>query len=108
MLCAVRTMLIAVACAVVAVSGCSGSVEIGDATIQKEKLEQGIADSLEKAVGQRPDSVTCPNSVPAKAGAKVRCVLSAGNVRYGLTATITSYRNGNAHYKVTVDQQPMK
>lgn len=104
---AVRAVLAGAACAVVAVAGCSVSVETKeDPTISKENLEQGVADALEKAVGQRPDSVECPGSVKAKAGESVRCELSAGSVRYGLTATVSSYDNGKAQYEVKVDDKP--
>jgi hypothetical protein len=88
-------------------AGCSVSVQTGDPTVAKENLEQGVADALQKSVGKRPDSVECPGSVKAEAGQTARCVLTAGSVRYGLTATITSYDNGNAHYQVQVDNQPM-
>ena len=90
------------ACAAFALAGCSA-----DATVSKENLETGITDALQKSVGQRPDSVDCPGSVTAKAGETTRCVLAAGSTRYGLTATITSYDNGTAHYNVQVDGKPM-
>jgi hypothetical protein len=63
-------------------------------------------DALEKSVGKRPDSVTCPGPVKAKAGESIRCELRAGSSRYGLTATVTSYDDGNARYQVKVDQKP--
>lgn len=104
---AVRTMLAGVACAVVALSGCSASVSTGsDPTLSKEELEKGISDALEKSVGQRPDSVECPGSVKAKEGESIRCELSAGSVRYGLTATVSSYADGKADYEVKVDNEP--
>ncbi|HVW42251.1 MAG TPA: DUF4333 domain-containing protein [Amycolatopsis sp.] len=89
-------------CAVFALAGCSA-----DATVSKENLQNGIADALQKSVGQRPDSVECPGSVKAKAGETTRCVLTAGSTKYGLTATITSYDDGTAHYNVQVDNKPM-
>lgn len=105
----VSTALAAACCVAAAlVAGCSVSVQTGDPTISKENLEQGIADALQKSVGQRPDSVECPGPVKAKAGETTRCVLTAGSTRYGLTANVTSYDNGNAHYQVQVDDQPMK
>lgn len=126
MLKAVRTVLTGAVCAVVALTGCSVSVEPSepadssvvesapagsstdesDRMITKATLEQGIADALEKEVGQRPDSVTCPGSVRAKAGESIRCELSSGPARYGLTATVSSYDNGKASYKIKVDDQP--
>jgi uncharacterized protein DUF4333 len=103
-----RTMFLVAAC-VVALAGCSASTTTKeDPTLSKETLEKGITDSLEKAVGQRPDSVECPGSLKAEKGEHTRCVLSADNVRYGLTATITSYDkdNGSARYDIQVDEKP--
>jgi hypothetical protein len=105
MLLTVRAMMVGAACAVVTLTGCSASVE-AEATVSKENLEQGISDALEKATGQAPDSVDCPGSVKAKADESVRCELTAGTDRYGLTATITSYENGKAEYDVKVDDEP--
>jgi hypothetical protein len=105
MLLTVRTTLAGVACALVTLAGCS--VNVGsDPTISKDNLQQGIMDALEKSVGKRPDSVSCPGPVKAKAGESIRCELSAGRARYGLTATVTSYDDGNARYQVKVDQKP--
>ncbi|MFC4855029.1 DUF4333 domain-containing protein [Actinophytocola glycyrrhizae] len=102
-------MLAGVVCAVPALTGCSVSVETEpEAVITEEVLEKGIADALEKSVGQRPDSVECPGSIKAAAGESVRCELSAGADRYGLTATVSSYDkdNGNADYDIEVDDEP--
>lgn len=108
MLFAARAVLTGAVCAVVTLTGCSVSVEpTEEPTISQENLEKGISDALEKEVGQRPDSVECPGSVKAKAGESVRCELSAGAVRYGLTATVSSYGDGKAQYDVKVDQEPV-
>ena len=102
-----RAVLTGVVCAVVTLTGCSVSVETKeDPTMSKETVEKGIADALEKAVGQRPDSVECPDSVKAKVGETFRCELSAGSDRYGLTGTITSLNDGKAQYDVKVDDKP--
>ncbi|QFU88388.1 DUF4333 domain-containing protein [Amycolatopsis sp. YIM 10] len=98
---------VAAACAALALTGCSASVNTGEPTIAKATLEQGVTDALHKSVGQRPDSVECPDSVKAEAGQSTRCVLTASSVRYGLTATVTSVDNGNARYQVQVDNKPM-
>lgn len=105
-----RTMSMIAACAVLALAGCTASVETTeDANLPQAELEKGIADALEKSVGQRPDAVDCPDPVKAKVGESARCVLRAGNVRYGLTATITSYDKDSksARYEVKVDDKPI-
>lgn len=109
MLLAVRAVLTGAVCAaVVALTGCSVSVETkeDDPTMSRETVENGIADALEEAVGQRPDSVECPDAVTAKVGETFRCELSAGSDRYGLTGTIKSLEDGKAQYDVKVDDKP--
>jgi hypothetical protein len=96
-------------CAGLMLAGCSAHASVNsDPSIDKATLEQGISDTLTKKVGRKPDSVTCPGPLKAKAGQSERCVLVGDGTRYGLTATIASYENGHAHYDVQVDQQPMK
>jgi uncharacterized protein DUF4333 len=111
MLLAVRAVLTGAVCAAaVTITGCSVSVEPKTdevPTLKQETVETGIADALEKAVGQRPDSVECPDPVPAKEGETFRCELSAGSTRYGLTGTITSLSDGKAQYDVKVDEKPV-
>lgn len=86
---------------------CSAKVTVTpEASIAKETLEQGIADILQQKVGQRPDSVTCPGPVKAATGQSVRCELTTGGAKYGLTATVNSYQNGKANYSVQVDDKP--
>ena len=101
-----RSLFLA-SCGVLALTGCSASVSTGEPTIAKATLEQGVTDALQKSVGQRPDAVECPDALKAEAGQSTRCVLTAKSVRYGLTATVTAYDNGNARYQVQVDDQPM-
>ncbi|TWD80970.1 uncharacterized protein DUF4333 [Kribbella amoyensis] len=106
MLLAVRTTLAGAACVLVALTGCS--VSFGDPSISKETLEKGITDALEKSVGKRPDSVTCPGKVKAKTGESIRCELASGSSKYGLTATISSYDKDtkSVRYDIKVDQKP--
>ncbi len=105
MLLTVRTMLAGVACAAVTLTGCSASVTTEEPTLTKETLEQGITDALEEMAGQRPDSVECPGSLKAKVGESIRCELSAGTDRVGLTATVKSVKDGKAQYDVKVDDE---
>lgn len=87
-------------------AGCSVS-GAPPASIDKPNLEKGITDTLTRQVGRKPDSVTCPGPLKAEVGQSERCVLVGDGVRYGVTATITSYQNGDAKYDVKVDQQPL-
>lgn len=103
------TWVAGTAAVVVALGGCSVSVSTDEeAKVPQAELEKGIADALEKTVGQRPDSVECPGDLAAKEGESVRCELTAGADRYGLTATISSIADGRANYDVQVDEEPVK
>lgn len=88
-------------------AGCSVHAGPGEPTIAKSDLESGVADSLQKRVGQRPDSVECPGPVKAVTGQTARCTLTVGSTRYGLTVTVTSYDHGRAAYDVQVDSKPL-
>lgn len=101
----VRAMLAGVACAVVTLTGCSASVSTEEPTLTKETLEEGIIDALEEMAGQRPDSVECPGSMKAKVGESIRCELTAGSDRVGLTATVKSVEGTNAQYDIKVDDE---
>jgi Domain of unknown function (DUF4333) len=90
---------------IVASAGCSS--KSAEQVIPKQTVEQGIADVLEQKVGDRPDAVTCPGPVKPEAGTTIRCELTAVGLRYGVTATITSYTNGKGNYSVKVDSQPL-
>jgi len=88
-------------------AACSAKVTVApEPLVAKETLEQGIADILQQKVGQRPDSVTCPGPVKAVTGQSIRCELTSGTAKYGLTATVNSYQNGKANYSVQVDEKP--
>lgn len=99
---AVRTPLVIALCSAVLLGGCGGKP-----TVSEKDLEQGVADALQRSVGQRPDSVDCPGPIEATPGQTARCVLTAGTTRYGLTVTITDYRSGKATYDVQVDNAPL-
>lgn len=86
----------------------AGSVE-DDARqwMPKDRVERTVQDALEKDVGQRPDSVECEDGVDAEVGRTVRCVLTAGDDRLGLTATVSGVDGSDIRLSVAVDDQPM-
>ncbi|MEU4670593.1 DUF4333 domain-containing protein [Amycolatopsis sp. NPDC023774] len=96
-----RRVVVAV-CGIALVAGCPAHVEV-QRKVAKADLEQGIADALQRSIGQRPDSVTCPGSIDAKVGQQMRCELSAGTTRAGLTATVNTVNGSDVRYSVKVD-----
>ncbi|WIX84219.1 DUF4333 domain-containing protein [Amycolatopsis carbonis] len=83
-------------------AGCSAHVEV-QRKVAKADLEKGISDALQKTVGQRPDSVTCPGPIDAKVGQQMRCELVAGTTKAGLTATVNTVNGSDVRYSVKVD-----
>jgi hypothetical protein len=96
-----RSVLTAVAALTVmgSAAGCGG------ATVSKQETADKISQSLEKQVGRRPDSVTCPEDLPAEVGKSVRCELSAGGQKLGVTAKVKSVEGGRAQFDVQVDEK---
>lgn len=92
------------ATAVLALFVGSGIAGCGKATVPKDQVAQQISDQLTKQVGQKPDSVTCPDDLPATVGATVRCTLKAGTDTLGVTAKVTSVDGSNVKFDIQVDQ----
>ena len=100
----IRPVLLA-ACGL-ALTACSVSVSVGPEA-SKTDVERAITDALD-SIGQHPDSVTCPGSLPAVVGKSARCELTSGKMRIGVTATITEVDGSTAKYHVKVDDKPMQ
>jgi len=85
---------------ILGVTACgSGSVSTGD-------LEKEVAAQLEATVGQVPDSVDCPDELPAEVGAEVRCTLTSDDVTFGLTVTVSSVEGDSVLFEFAVDDEP--
>ncbi|PXY30949.1 DUF4333 domain-containing protein [Prauserella muralis] len=102
-----RRLLLVPVFVALAVAGCSAEVKTEN-KVSPENLQTSVADALEKQVGQRPESIDCPEGIDAEQGAKARCVLEHQGTRYGVSVTVTSAEGGNVKYDVQVDDQPMK
>ena len=88
----------------VALVGCSFS--IGGGSVDAKELEKVVADKLEDLVGQRPDSVDCPEALDAEVDATARCTLTADGQTYGLTVTATSVDGEDVGLDIQVDDEP--
>lgn len=77
--------------------GCSsGSVSRAD-------IEQGVADSLEEQIGQRP-AVSCEGDLPGEVGSTIRCELTADDgSTIGATVETTDVDGSDIMYSVVVD-----
>lgn len=98
-----KTRLALLACALLLPLG----IACGTPQLSKSEIETQATNELEKVVGQRPDSFECPDDLDAKVGNTTRCTLGAGELRYGVTVTITAVDGSTAKFDIKVDDQPM-
>lgn len=82
-------------------AGGSGAKAVDKAEVAR----QGKA-ALAAQVGQEPDTFTCPEDLPARVNAEVRCQLGADGKQYGVTATATSVVDGQVKMNFKVDDTP--
>jgi Domain of unknown function (DUF4333) len=101
------TACCAVAFSVPVLSGCSGSVSIGDKTVDKDAVAEQVSTQLTEEVGTKPDSVECPEDLDAKVGATLTCTLTHEDVSYDVTVTVTSVEeDDNVKFDIQVADQP--
>ena len=92
--------------AIVSVTLMLGATACGSGEVSTDDLEAEVSAQLEPQVGQAPDSVDCPEALPAEVDAEVRCTLTSGDTTFGLTLTDTSVENDQALFDVVVDDAP--
>lgn len=84
----------------------SADVDLGPG-VEPEKLATQVSSALEESVGVAPDDVECDDQLDARVDATTRCVLTAGEERYGVTVTATEVSGDTVDFDVQVDDQPM-
>ncbi len=77
----------------------NGSVSISAPFIHPRDIETGVAAGIEKQAGRRGVTVTCPEIIPGKAGAKTTCQAVAGGDKATVAVTQTNGKGG-FDYKV--------
>jgi hypothetical protein len=91
----------------VALSACSASASIGTPAMEKAQVEQKASEALAAQVGTAPDSIECPGDLEAKVGASMRCILTDGETKVGITTTVTSVEGTDVKFDVVVDDTPL-
>ena len=91
--------------ALLLVCACSGSST--PRAMSADKVEQKVSSALAQKFGQTPDDVSCPKDLRAEKGATVRCVLTAGSDKLGVTVTTTSVHDGRIRFDAQVDKHAM-
>jgi hypothetical protein len=91
----VRTFLVAAAAAGLMAGAGACSCSIGSShAVSKSDVANQITSKLTDAERNKPDSVTCPNDLPAKVGAQLNCTIKVKNQTFNVNVTVTSV-NGN-------------
>lgn len=80
-----------------ALAGCSSTVDAAD-------VESQISEQLEAQLGEAPDSVDCPEDLPAEEGAEIRCELTVAEETLGVTVTVTSVEDDTVNFDIQVDE----
>jgi hypothetical protein len=76
-------------------------------TLDKNQVASRISDKLTQQVGSRPDSVTCPDNLKGVTGTTLRCELTDGSKKYGITVTVTSVEIPQVYFDYQVDDHPL-
>ncbi|MQY28101.1 DUF4333 domain-containing protein [Nocardia aurantia] len=99
-------LTVAFAVATTLLTACSGSVSVGTRSVDKNEVAAQISGKLEQQVGQKPDSVTCPQNLPARTGATLVCTLDDQGTKYDVTVTVTSVDGDQAKFDIQVADTP--
>jgi Domain of unknown function (DUF4333) len=75
-------------------------------TVDKAQVASELSDQLTQQVGHKPDSVTCPDNLKGTQGATLRCQLTDGGQKYGVTVTVANIDGGDVNFNFKVDDQP--
>ncbi|MEU9201015.1 DUF4333 domain-containing protein [Streptomyces sp. NPDC048332] len=88
--------------AVAFAAGCSASV--GSKEVKKDEVAKQASAALGKKVGREPDDVTCEDDLKAEVGASIRCELTDGGKKQGMTATVKSVDGDKVNLDFKVDE----
>ncbi|MFE9686832.1 DUF4333 domain-containing protein [Streptomyces sp. NPDC006285] len=71
--------------------------------VHKARVALTISDKLAADTGKRPDRVTCPEHLPARVSATIRCQVIAGSDTLGVTVTATAVNGKQVNYNFKID-----
>nr|WP_243841634.1 DUF4333 domain-containing protein [Mycobacterium sp. DL592] len=77
-------------------------------TVDKDQVANSISDQLTQQFGVKPDALTCPENLKGTTGATLRCEVTDGNQKYGVTVTVNNVQGSDVNYGFKVDEQPEK
>jgi hypothetical protein len=105
----VRTLLVSGAAAglMASAGACSCSIGSSSHAVGKSDVASQITQKLTDAAGNKPDSVDCPNDLPANVGAQLNCSMKVkGGATYNVNVTVTSVNGSDVKFDMveTVDK----
>ena len=88
----VRTLLVSGAAAglMASAGACSCSIGSSSHAVSKSDVASQITQKLTDAQGNKPDSVDCPNDLPATMGAQLNCSMKVKGATYAVNVTVTN------------------
>lgn len=90
--------------AVAFAAGCSAGV--GAKNVSKDEVAKQATTALGKQIGREPDKIICGDDLKAEVGATVRCQLTDGGQRMGMTVTAKSVDGDKVNMDFKVDDAP--
>jgi hypothetical protein len=93
------------AAAIVAIAGCSASVN-QEKTVAKADVADQISTKVNEKAGHTPQSVTCPGDLKAAVGASLDCQMTDDGQTYGVNVTVTGVDGDRVNFDIveTVDK----
>ena len=96
------TMIAAVAgAAALLLGGCSS-----ESSVDKGDLAGEVSRQLADSAGHAPESLTCPEDLPAKVDATAKCSLSDSGQTYGVEVKVTAVDGSDVKFDIKVDDEP--
>lgn len=90
---------------VAGVDACSCSVGSSH-TVSKSDVAHQITSKLTDATGNKPDSVNCPDDLPARVGAQLNCEMKVKDRVFNVNVTVTSVKGSDVKFDMveTIDK----
>jgi hypothetical protein len=103
---ALTRLVAAASCSAVLIGLAVAPAGASTGQVPRAVVETQAAKVLAAETGQKLPRVKCPGDLNAKVGASINCTLTANGstTKYPVKVTVTSIRNGTAHFNVQVGQ----
>jgi hypothetical protein len=100
-----RALLIPCALAglLIGTAGCMS----GPHTVSRSDVESQISQKMKGPRGNKPESVSCPDDLKARVGAKLDCEMTADGQTYSVNVVVTSIDGNQAKFDMDVNDQPI-